>query len=111
MTKQCILCKIEESPLCNCSFHKFPAKEILREKWLIALNLTKSQNTRNKYVCSNHFDEQSYHSHDEYRSRKRLRSGVVPIHCLETPTENVAQKTLNEPMEVTKEISEILIQS
>ncbi|XP_060830919.1 uncharacterized protein LOC132915205 isoform X2 [Bombus pascuorum] len=80
MTKKCMICKTEATPISNArrSFHMFPKNELLRKKWMDAMNLLATPNFKTAYICSDHFDDKSFHDTDELRSRKRLRPDAVP---------------------------------
>lgn len=43
-----------------------------------AINLLATPNFKTTYICSDHFDDKSFHDSDELRSRKRLRPDAVP---------------------------------
>ncbi|XP_071877380.1 uncharacterized protein isoform X2 [Bombus fervidus] len=80
MTKKCMICKTEATPISEArrSFHMFPKNELLRKKWMAAINLLETPNFKTACICSDHFDEKSFHDTDELRSRKRLRPDAVP---------------------------------
>lgn len=50
----------------------------MRQKWIDALNLSKTPNFKTNYVCSDHFEKDSIHFCDNERSRKRLNPSAVP---------------------------------
>ncbi|XP_033312273.1 uncharacterized protein LOC117211981 isoform X1 [Bombus bifarius] len=80
MTKKCIICKTEATPISKDrrSFHMFPKNELIRKKWMDAINLLTAPNFKTTFICSDHFDDKSFHDSDELRSRKRLRPDAVP---------------------------------
>ncbi|XP_012173335.2 uncharacterized protein LOC100643019 isoform X2 [Bombus terrestris] len=80
MTKKCMICKTEATPISKAkrSFHMFPKNELIRKKWMDAINLLTTPNFKTSYICSDHFDDKSFHDSDELRSRKRLRPDAVP---------------------------------
>ncbi|GAB1864054.1 THAP domain-containing protein 9 [Camponotus japonicus] len=78
MTKKCIICKEEANPISDRSFHMFPKNDLLRKKWIEALNLSTTPNFKTAYICSDHFDAKSFQYSDATRSRRRLCSESVP---------------------------------
>ncbi|XP_043603613.1 uncharacterized protein LOC122576841 [Bombus pyrosoma] len=80
MAKKCIICKTEATPISKAkrSFHMFPKNELIRKKWMDAINLLEIPNFKTACICSDHFDDKSFHDSDELRSRKRLRPEAVP---------------------------------
>ncbi|CAB3241770.1 unnamed protein product [Arctia plantaginis] len=77
MTVTCILCKkFAITGIHIRSFHKFPSDGVLRQKWISALGLSKVPKTAT--VCSDHFDEKSFHQTDGYTRVRRLLANAVP---------------------------------
>ncbi|CAB3261968.1 unnamed protein product [Arctia plantaginis] len=77
MTVTCIVCKkFAITGILIRSFHKFPSDGVLRHKWISALGLLKVPKTAT--VCSDHFDEKSFHQTDGYTRVRRLLANAVP---------------------------------
>ncbi|XP_046626987.1 uncharacterized protein LOC124308373 isoform X2 [Neodiprion virginianus] len=92
MTRTCLICKAEQIPRCERSFHMFPKNESIKQKWLDAINVSKTPNFKTASICSDHFHAESFFYSDEFRQRKRLCKEAVPrqknINLLNLPREN-----------------------
>lgn len=55
---------------------RFPKNESAIQTWMDSLNLSASTNFKTSYVCSDHFDEESFSNLCD--ARKRLRSDAIP---------------------------------
>ncbi|CAH2089868.1 unnamed protein product [Euphydryas editha] len=78
MTKTCVVCKKEPiSGDKTRSFHKFPANNELKEKWMEALGIQEIKKIST--VCSDHFEDDSYHQTNGYTKIRRLLSTAVPV--------------------------------
>lgn len=98
MVKKCIICKAEPTPICSRTFHLFPKSESSRKKWVDVINVPKTPNFKTAYVCSDHFDKESFCFLDELlRKRKRLRPEAVPykknVNSSVRSAENVTKKS------------------
>ncbi|XP_053996236.1 uncharacterized protein LOC128885902 [Hylaeus anthracinus] len=91
MTKTCIVCKKQPIPGDHTrSFHKFPANNELKQKWMQAIGVTDIKKIST--VCSDHFEDDAYHQTDGYTVTKRLLSTAVPILnkcCIKNITNNI----------------------
>lgn len=75
-----------------------------------AINLPTTPNFKTTYICSNHFDNKSFHYSDEYRSRKRLRAEAVPeinLNPYYLSTENVAKEPVTERVVLVSNINKL----
>ena len=87
----------------------------MKQKWLDAINVSKTPNFKTAYICSDHFDAESFFHSDELRQRKRLCKDAVPKqknqNLLNLSRENEAKETaiirINncEVSDVTEDIS------
>lgn len=60
-----------------------------------AINLLAIPNFKNAYICSDHFDDKSFHDSDELRSRKRLRSEAIPQRISFKQSGNYSEKGIS----------------
>ncbi|XP_017889978.1 uncharacterized protein LOC108630913 [Ceratina calcarata] len=95
MVKKCIICKAKPSPISDRTFHLFPTNESLRKKWLDAINLNKVPNFKTAYVCSEHFDDESFPGCHEQTIRRRLSLIAIPNRNLfNLSSENVIKESV-----------------
>ncbi|CAI6346237.1 unnamed protein product [Macrosiphum euphorbiae] len=74
-----------KSKSANISFHKFPAKENIRVKWLNFINengLNTNDITKNSLICSAHFDLASF-TCNENQNMRILKKTAVPTCIVE----------------------------
>ncbi|KAL5237154.1 hypothetical protein ACI65C_004564 [Semiaphis heraclei] len=74
-----------KSKSANISFHKFPAKDNIREKWLNFINengLNSKDITKNSLLCSAHFDLESF-IFNQNQNMRILKKTAVPTFIVE----------------------------
>ncbi|XP_057671577.1 uncharacterized protein LOC130903478 [Diorhabda carinulata] len=77
MTVFCVICK--KRPISydrTRSFHRFPANENAKKAWMSVIGV--SSITKLSTVCSDHFDQSSYHQTDGYTHLRRLLADAIP---------------------------------
>ncbi|XP_011065371.1 PREDICTED: uncharacterized protein LOC105152656 [Acromyrmex echinatior] len=77
MVSSCCICSKENIPSePHRSFHRIPANEEMRNKWLQIIGRNLSY--KGARVCSDHFTENDYHDINPYTKVKRLKNTAVP---------------------------------
>ncbi|KYN35649.1 hypothetical protein ALC56_10209 [Trachymyrmex septentrionalis] len=77
MVSSCCICSKENVPSePHRSFHRIPANEEMRNKWLQIIGRNLSY--KGARVCSDHFTENDYHDINPYTKIKRLKNTAVP---------------------------------
>ncbi|KYM94832.1 hypothetical protein ALC62_14427 [Cyphomyrmex costatus] len=77
MVSSCCICSKENVPSePERSFHRIPANEEMRNKWLRIIGRNLSY--KGARVCSDHFTENDYHDINPYTKIKRLKNTAVP---------------------------------
>ncbi|XP_011172795.1 uncharacterized protein LOC105205203 [Solenopsis invicta] len=92
MVSSCCICSKENNPLePHRSFHRIPANEEMKKKWLHIIGRTVSY--KGARVCSDHFTENDYNDINPYSRVKRLKNTAVPSVIVQKK-ENVKRKSL-----------------
>lgn len=77
---------------------RFPKNESTKQKWLDAINVSKTPNFKTAYICSDHFDAESFFYYDELRQKMRLYKEAVPkqknSNSLNLPRENEVKMSI-----------------
>ncbi|XP_012058589.1 PREDICTED: uncharacterized protein LOC105621740 [Atta cephalotes] len=82
MVSSCCICSKENVPSePHRSFHRIPANEEMRNKWLQIIGRNLSY--KGARVCSDHFTENDYHDINPYTKIKRLKNTAVPSMTLQ----------------------------